>query len=480
MNTDSGSEDAPERAPSGTVLNIVGVQLHLEDAEGRVLLGLRHPDSALAGDTWHFLAGRCHQEGALACLVREAQEEAGLLIHPERVELAHVVHLVDSPRDTPRMGLAFRTRAWQGTPRILEPQVCDAMEWFALDDRPSPMVVYCRAGLDSCRTGARVAVHFQQPGDAIACLSGQDRLRLVPATEDPTDASRPEARVRRFAEQAVGRIARWTDTSWARESSRVRRAHGAAGGTWYVKVHLDDRFHDREVAALRTWVPHLGGAAPKLVAADTQLRAVVVTAVPGRPPHGAALSPREQWRLFHRIGALASAIHRSAPAQPAVSDQGAALEKVERHLHRARPHLASGDKEFLRALVRRAQSLPGLARVPTHGDFQLRNLLLDGDGSLAVIDFERSEPGPAIRDIVRLCDTWAGRPDLYDAFFAGYGRRLTPAEEERLTVDSALDAVSGIQYGAAHGDPEVLERGLRTLARLRAQDRLRCNTVHPA
>ncbi len=32
----------------------------------------------------------------------------------------------------------------------------------------------------------------------------------------------------------------------------------------------------------------------------------------------------------------------------------------------------------------------------------------------------------------------------------------------------ALDAVSGIQYGAAAGDPELLERGLRTLARLRA------------
>ncbi|GAA2109196.1 hypothetical protein GCM10009759_49620 [Kitasatospora saccharophila] len=32
---------------------------------------------------------------------------------------------------------------------------------------------------------------------------------------------------------------------------------------------------------------------------------------------------------------------------------------------------------------------------------------------------------------------------------------------------AALDAVSGIQYGAAAGDPELLERGLRTPARLR-------------
>ncbi|SER89821.1 NUDIX domain-containing protein [Streptomyces qinglanensis] len=259
MNTDTDTEDTPERAPSGTVLNIVGAHLYREDTESRVLPGLRNPDSAFAGNTRHFLAGHCQQQSALACLVREAQEEAELLIDPERVELAHVVHLVDTPGDSPRTGLVFRT-AWSGTPKVLE---------------------------------------------------------FVPATDHPPESSRPETEVRRFAEQAVGRIARWTDTSWAREGSQVWRADGAAGGTWYVKVHQNDRFHDREVAALRTWVPHLGVAAPKLVTADTQLRAVVVTAVPGRPLHGTGLSPKEQRRLFHRIGALASAIHRSAPAPAA-------------------------------------------------------------------------------------------------------------------------------------------------------------------
>jgi hypothetical protein len=54
---------------------------------------------------------------------------------------------------------------------------------------------------------------------------------------------------------------------------------------------------------------------------------------------------------------------------------------------------------------------------------------------------------------------------------AGYGRPLTPAEEEHLVLGSVLDAVSGISYGQAHGDPELIERGRRTLARLRAADR---------
>lgn len=45
----------PGEAPAGTVLHVVGVHLYLEH-EGKVLLGLRHPDSAYAGGTWHALA----------------------------------------------------------------------------------------------------------------------------------------------------------------------------------------------------------------------------------------------------------------------------------------------------------------------------------------------------------------------------------------------------------------------------------------
>lgn len=110
--------------------------------------------------------------------------------------------------------------------------------------------------------------------------------------------------------------------------------------------------------------------------------------------------------------------------------------------------------------------------MPTHGDFQLRNLRWDETAdALYVIDFERSEPGPAVRDFVRLSDAWHGRPDLLQAVMDGYGRPFTPEEENQLTVLSVLDAVSGISYGTAHGDPELVERGLRTLARLRTAQR---------
>ncbi|MET8375198.1 NUDIX hydrolase [Streptomyces microflavus] len=144
---------AARAAHSTTVPHIIGVHLYLEDADGRVLLGLRHPESAYAGGVHHFLAGHCERESAVACLVREAAEEAGLVIDPADVEFAHAVHLTDTPQAQPRLQLVFRARHWQGTPEVLEPDRCVGWDWWHPDDLPEPIVPYARAAIGSIRAG---------------------------------------------------------------------------------------------------------------------------------------------------------------------------------------------------------------------------------------------------------------------------------------------------------------------------------------
>ncbi|MFJ9411423.1 NUDIX domain-containing protein [Streptomyces sp. NPDC101393] len=139
--------------PRGTVPNIIGVHLYLEDADGRVLLGLRHPNSAYAPSMHHFLAGHCERESAVACVVREAHEEAGLVIDPGDVELAHVVHLVDAPGDTPRMQVVFRARSWSGTPEVREPDKCVGWRFWNPEDLPEQVVPYTRVAINGIRAG---------------------------------------------------------------------------------------------------------------------------------------------------------------------------------------------------------------------------------------------------------------------------------------------------------------------------------------
>jgi 8-oxo-dGTP pyrophosphatase MutT (NUDIX family) len=140
-------------SPSGTVLNVIGVHLYLERPDGTVLLGLRHPDSDFAPSTWHVLAGHCEQESAVTCLIREAQEEAGLLIEPQDVELVHVVHHVDRTGDQPRMGLFFRARTWTGEPELREPDKCTQWKFWDPTALPELLVPYTRVVIDGIRAG---------------------------------------------------------------------------------------------------------------------------------------------------------------------------------------------------------------------------------------------------------------------------------------------------------------------------------------
>jgi hypothetical protein len=88
-------------------------------------------------------------------------------------------------------------------------------------------------------------------------------------------------------------------------------------------------------------------------------------------------------------------------------------------------------------------------------------------GDTISADTKRSEPQSAVRDLVRLLDCFDGREDLNKAFFDGYGRRLTEPERARLLAEMVLDSVSGIAFGSKTGDPELVERGHRTLMRCR-------------
>ncbi|MFI8916876.1 NUDIX domain-containing protein [Streptomyces sp. NPDC053513] len=131
---------------------MVGVHLYLEQ-EGQVLMGLRHPDSAYAGGSWHVPAGHCEAEAATACLVREAYEEAGLVIDPADAELVHTVHMVDRPDDPPRVQLFFRAHRWEGTPRLREPDKCVAWQWWSAKELPEPTVPYTRVAIEGIRAG---------------------------------------------------------------------------------------------------------------------------------------------------------------------------------------------------------------------------------------------------------------------------------------------------------------------------------------
>jgi len=82
-------------------------------------------------------------EPAIYAAVREAKEEVGIDIDPNDLKFVHVIHRVAEEKDHERVDFFFEANKWQGEPSSMEPEKCDDIQWFKLDELPvklSPVV----------------------------------------------------------------------------------------------------------------------------------------------------------------------------------------------------------------------------------------------------------------------------------------------------------------------------------------------------
>ncbi|MET8778519.1 NUDIX domain-containing protein [Nocardia sp. NPDC004654] len=132
------------------------VHLVLVDDQGRYLFG-RRINTGYEDGAWHLPSGHLESdESIVEALVREAAEEIGVVIAPENVRFAHVMHNSSSGG---RAAFFFLVSTWAGIPSNQEPDKCDALAWFALTELPDRMIAYCRAALGSIADGEPFSVY---------------------------------------------------------------------------------------------------------------------------------------------------------------------------------------------------------------------------------------------------------------------------------------------------------------------------------
>lgn len=119
--------------------------------DAHVLLA-RRCNTGFEDGNYSVIAG--HLDGgetAIDAMVREAREEAGIVVHPADLRFVHVMH---RRSESERIDLFFAASAWEGSPGIAEPDRCDDMRWFPVTGLPGNMVPYVRAALERVRSGA--------------------------------------------------------------------------------------------------------------------------------------------------------------------------------------------------------------------------------------------------------------------------------------------------------------------------------------
>ena len=251
-----------------------------------------------------------------------------------------------------------------------------------------------------------------------------------------------------FAEQVLGPCELEQDYSWAHGMSAVLRLRDTRGVTWFAKQHRERDRHEAEVTAYRQWVPALSIHAPRLHVADDSRNAVIVSAVPGEPASwpssdlcAVPVIDRQAEQVLQReAGVLLRQFHDAQPRRPWYDWGAAKVAEFDSLMPMASQLLGERDLALALAEVEALSGLPCPGRVPCHRDYTPRNWLVKDD-VLYIIDFEHARLDVWLADLARLnLGIWPDRPDLKEAFLAGYGRQLSDTDNAILQGVSALTA----------------------------------------
>ncbi|MBM5789580.1 NUDIX domain-containing protein [Candidatus Parcubacteria bacterium] len=120
--------------------------------DGQVLL-LRRFNTGYQDGNYSVVAG--HMEGretAEQCIIREAKEEAGITLTPQDVHVVHVMHRL-SIEDREYVDIYLTADTWSGEITNMEPEKCDALTWFSINDLPVNILPQIQLALNNIATG---------------------------------------------------------------------------------------------------------------------------------------------------------------------------------------------------------------------------------------------------------------------------------------------------------------------------------------
>ena len=117
---------------------------HFLFKDNQTLLLLR-ANTGYEDGNYSVIAGHLDPDETIkSAMIREAREEANIEINPDDLKMIHVMHR-KSQQD--RISFFFTTDKYSGIILNKEPDKCDDLKWFDLDNLPDNMVDYVKKAL---------------------------------------------------------------------------------------------------------------------------------------------------------------------------------------------------------------------------------------------------------------------------------------------------------------------------------------------
>jgi len=133
------------------------VAVHLLLIKERKVLLLRRFNTGYEDGNYSVVAGHVDgDENYVMAMMREAKEEAGITIEEKDLETVQVMHRKSPDREC--IDYFFAAEQWAGEIQNMEPEKCDRLEWFDLDQLPDNVVPYVREAIGNYLGGDKFTV----------------------------------------------------------------------------------------------------------------------------------------------------------------------------------------------------------------------------------------------------------------------------------------------------------------------------------
>lgn len=100
----------------------------------------------------YSLVGGCIEDGETVkqAAVREIEEEVGLEVHEDDIEVISVLHrITPKPDSWQSIEFVLLVNNFSGNPNLLENNVCGDLKWFPLENLPQNISHYAKQAIDN-------------------------------------------------------------------------------------------------------------------------------------------------------------------------------------------------------------------------------------------------------------------------------------------------------------------------------------------
>jgi len=121
------------------------------EKEEKILL-LKRKNTGYEDGKYSFVAGHVEEgESFSDCIIREAKEEAGILIKKEDLKVVCVMQR--NQKNDERIDFFFTVKNWEGEVVNKEPHKCEALTWFDKKNLPSNIIPFIKKVIENVESG---------------------------------------------------------------------------------------------------------------------------------------------------------------------------------------------------------------------------------------------------------------------------------------------------------------------------------------